>query len=622
MKIYPSTHKIKSVTDSHVDLDLNIPLAYIELDYSKYNIDKEVRDIANKDIKKEVIYNQEFDSADIKLFNKYNEAVNMDNLLTRVGNKYYYRPKEAISFRPQTFNYVATVKKQLDYKISKEYNLNIACVDDPDSLDLSDRMAIGFSSPNERNLIPPNITINNNKKDAQSFTNMTNNECDFLFIESSEGLYYDDVMDERIKIDKDMFLNKNTSLWITADYNRNYPHISTESKELYLLKHPLLNAKVEIGSRYYFDMDTLPYNPSIKYHNVFAGNRAPILIIEHLGKGFEIISHSEVLNNMQEYLQLIYEILMYCHLQGYKSTSVLNQWISNEVPDYQIESGSLVKKKYFTSDINIFNYFGLKNSEMTLYSVNISHDPENYNMPETYDPKIDLFDYTTAINFVGVSNGKLMFEKNMSSSSPYNTEPEKPLGWVSIYNGESILYLKELHYIVETDLTDKIFTSVNEDSLEVKILAFKSTSFGLDTQKPYEALIPFVKTEVNKIERIREADYTFYINKENQNIGFVFKEDFEDKLGIALFDVKIYQTADALNVTDMRQLGGGLKEDCIDNYNLMDIGHINGRPYRPTGTIVITLPKKLENYNNIIEKAIKKYIGASEVPVIFYEDKE
>ena len=622
MKIYPSTHEIKSVTDSHVDLDLNIPLAYIELDYSKYDIDKEVRDIANKDIKKEVIYNQEFDSADIKLFNKYNEAVNMDNLLTRVGNKYYYRPKETISFRPQTFNYVATVKKQLDYKISKEYNLNIACIDDPDSLDLSDRMAVGFSSPNERNLIPPNITINNNRKDAQSFTNMTNSECDFLFIESSEGLYYDDVMDDRVKIDKDMFLNKNTSIWITADYNRNYPHESTESKELYLLKHPMLNSKVEIGSRYYFDINTLPYNPSIKYHNVFAGNRAPILIIEHLGRGFEIVSHSDVLNNIQEYLQLIYEILMYCYLQSYKSTSELNQWISNEVPDYQIESGSLVKKKYFTSDINIFNYFGLKSSEMTLYSVNISHDPENYNMPETYDPTVDLFDYTTAINFVGVSNGRLMFEKNMSGSSPYNTEPEKPLGWISIYNGESILYLKELHYTIETNLTDKIFTSVNEDSLEVKVLAFKSTSFGLDTQKPFDTLIPFIKTEVNKIERIREADYTFYINKENQNIGFVFKEDFEDSLGIALFDIKIYQTADALNITDMRQLGGGLKEECVDNYNLMDIGHINGRPYRPAGTIVITLPKKLEKHNTLIEKAIKKYIGASEVPVIFYEDKE
>lgn len=622
MKIYPSTHKIKSVTDSHVDLDLNIPLAYIELDYSKYNIDKEVKNIANKDIKKEVIYNQEFDSADVKLFNKYNEAINMDNLLTRVGDKYYYRPKETISFKPQTFNYVATVKKQLDYKISNEYNLNIACIDDPDSLDLSDRMAIGFSSPNERNLIPPNITINNNRKDPQSFTDMTNRECDFLFIESSEGLYYDDVMDDRIKIDKDMFLNKNTSIWITADYNRAYPHVSTESKEFYILKQPILNSKIEIGSRYYFDIDTLPYNSSVKYHNIFSGNRVPVLIIEHLGKGFEIVSHSDLLKNMQEYLQLIYEILMYCYLKGYKATTELNQWISNEVPDYQIESGSLVKKKYFTSDINILSYFGLKSSEMILYSVNITHDSDNNNMPEIYDPSIDLFDYTSAIHFVGMSNGKLMFEKNISKSSPYNTEPDKPLGWISIYDGENILYLKELHYLIETNLTDKIFTSVNEDSLEIKILAFKSTSLGLDTQKPFDAIIPFVKTEVNKIERIREADYTFYINKENQNIGFVFAEDFKSNLGIALFNIKIYQTADSVNITDMRQLGGGLKEDSVDNYNLMDIGHINGRPYRPTGTIVITLPKKIEEYNNLIEKAIKKYIGASEVPVIFYEDKE
>ena len=105
MKIFPSTHKIKSVTDSHVDLDLNIPLAYIELDYSKYKIDKAFEDIVNTDIRAEVLVNQEFSSPNIKLFNKFGEAVNMDNLLTRVGNKYYYRPKEMIAFEPQKFEY-------------------------------------------------------------------------------------------------------------------------------------------------------------------------------------------------------------------------------------------------------------------------------------------------------------------------------------------------------------------------------------------------------------------------------------------------------------------------------------------------------------------------------------
>ena len=622
MKIYPSTHNIKSVTDSHVDLDLNIPLAYIELDYSKYNIEKKMKDISNKEIKQEVIYNQSFDSADIKLFNKFNEEVNMDNLLTRVGNKYYYRPKDAIMYKPQTFNYEAIIKKSLTYKIANEYKINVACVDDPDSLDLSDRLSIGFSNPSARDIVPPNIIINDNRMDSTTFTDMSLDDCDFLFIESSEGIYYDDVLDDRTEIDKDLFLENNTSIWITADYNRRYPHVSSSSVEQYILNKPLLNNSLTVNSKYYFNINTLPYNPSVKYHNIFKGDNMPIVIIEHLGKGFEIISHSDILKNVENNLQLMYEVIMYCYLNGYKKTGILNQWITNDVPDYQIEYGRLVKKKYLTSTINIFDYFGLSSSEITLYSVNITGDSENQNNPSTFDSDTDLFDYTTEIVFIGLSNGKLMFTKNSTKSSPYNNEPEKPIGWISIFNGDYMIYVKELHYIIETNLEEKIFTTVNDDNLEVKILAFKSTSLGVNTQKPFETTIPFVKTEVNKIERIREASYLFYINKENQNINFVFFFFFEDTLGTALFEIKIYQTTDAINVTDMRQLGGGLKEDQSDNYNLLDIGHINGRPYRKTGTIVFTLPKKLEQYNDLIEKAIYKYIGASEVPVIFYEDKE
>lgn len=622
MKIYPSTHNIKSVTDSHVDLDLNIPLAYIELDYSKYNIDKKIKDVANKDIRQEVIYNQVFDSADVKLFNKFNEEVNIDNLLTRVGDKYYYRPKESITYKPQTFNYEAIIKKSLDYKIANEYNINIACVDDPDSLDLSDRLSIGFSNPSERSLVPPNIIINNNRMDSQNFTDMSIEECDFLFIESSEGMYYDDIMDDRVEIDKDIFLDNNTSIWITADYNRRYPHESYDTVKPFVFKKPLLNKTLTINSKYYFNINSLPYNPSVKYHNLFSGDNSPIVIIEHLGKGFEIISHSDVLKDIKNNLQLIYEAIIYCYLNGYKKTALLNQWITNEVPDYQIEYGRLIKKKYLTSDINLFDYFGLSSSEMTLYSVNILGDYENQNNPNSFDESVDLFDYTSEINFVGISNGRLMFAKNVTKSSPYNIEPEKPIGWISVFNGDYVIYLKDLHYTIETNLENKIFTSINEDSLEIKVLAFKSTTLGLNTEKPFEAIIPFIKTEVNKIERIREANYLFYINKENQSMDFVFSEDFNNELGIPLFDIKVYQTSDSVNVTDMRQLGGGLKEDRVDNYNLLDIGHINGRPYRKAGTIVFTLPKKLEQYNNLIEKAIHKYIGASEVPIIFYEDKE
>lgn len=617
MKIFPSTHKIKSVTDSHVDLDLNIPLAYIELDYSKYKIDKVFEDIVNTEVKNEVLVNQEFSSPDIKLFNKFGEAVNMDNLLTRIGSKYYYRPKDMIAFEPQKFNYSVTVKSNIQYKIANKYNLNIACIDDPDSLDLSKRIAIGFSNPSARSLVPPNITINNNRMDAYAFTDMSIDDCDILFIESPDGIHYDDSLNP-IKIDKQNFLNNNTTLWIASDFDSNYPYENSTTPNTYIINNSILKSKASIVSNTYFVPNELKYNPNIIYHNIFDGDKCPVLIVEHIGKGYEIISHTDILNNMEDNIDVIYEAIMYCHLNAYKKTAKLTQWIASDVPDYQAQSGRLVKKKYFMSDVDLYDYFNLKSSEMTIYDIDIT-DGESSTMPD--NKTVDLYDHSNSINFIGMSGGKLMFDKTDNIRSSYSLEPEKPTGWVSLYDGNNIIYLRELHYVMETDLNDKVFTTIDNDNLKVKILAFKSTSLGINTQMPYDLIIPFIKTEVNGIERIREAEYVFYMNLDNQVIGFDFIEDYTEDKGIALFNIRVYQTPDSINVTDMRQLGGGLKEDAPNNYNLMDIGHINGRPYRPTGTIVFTLPTKYEKHKDLIQNAINKYIGASEVPVIFFEDK-
>ena len=615
MKIFPSTHNIKSVTDTHVDLDLNIPLAYIELDYTKYKIDKIMESVASQDIKQEVLLNQVFPSPAIKLFNKFGEEVNMDNLLTRIEDKYYYKPKDMISFAPHTFNYKATIKSRLSYKIANKYNINIACIDDPDSLDLSKRIATGFSNPGNRDIVPPNIVINNNRVDAQAFTDMSIHDCDILFIESPDGRHYDDSI-KPIPIEKNQFLDKNTTIWLASDFNRDYPHENLDTPTEYRLKNPHLNTSVRFVSNIYFNMDGLPQgNSSVIYHNIFDTKYPPILIVEHVGRGYEIISHSSILNDIQNNIQVMYECIMFCFLGAYKSTELLKQWITTDVPDYQIESGKLVKKKYFVSDIDLHRYFGLKTDELVLYDVSI-YDIENTNMPTS--PTEDLFEYNSAIQFIGMNGGRLMFNK--ISDSVYDNEPKKPIGWISIYDGSNVVYLRELHYTIETNLEDKVFTKINEDDLEVKILAFKSTSLGVNTQVPFDKIIPFIKTDVNGIERIREAEYLFYINVENQNIDFCFTEDYVEAYGVPLFKIKVYQTPDSIKTTDMRQLGGGLVEWEEDNYNLMDIGHLKGRPYRPAGTIVITLPSKYKDFEKEIEKAVKKYIGASELPVIFFED--
>lgn len=617
MKIFPSTHKIKSVTDSHIDLDLNVPLAYIELDYSKYQIDTVMADNTNTDIKEEVYINQEFLSPSIKLFNKYNEAVNMNSLLTRVGDKYYYRPKEMISFEPQKFKYDVTVKTKIEYKIANRYSLNIACVDDVDSLDLSRRIASGFSSPASREIVPPNITVNGDRLDAYAFTDMDIDTCDVLFIESPDGIHYDDSQKPTV-IDKNLFLNKNTAIWIASDYDRNYPYENTSSYDEYKIKSPILNSKVTVLSDVYFDMKAMPYNSNIIYHNIFNGDKAPILIVEHIGKGYEIISHSNIIKNIESNVKVMYEAIMFCYLNRYKTITNLHQWITTDIPDYQIESGKLVKKKYFVSDIDLYKTLNLKSNELMLYDVKITDEHSNAT-PD--DNSQDLYDYSNTIQFIGMSGGKLMFNKIKTENDTYKSEPQKPTNWVSIYDGTNVIYLKELHYLVETDLSNKVFTNIDNDNLNVKILAFKSTKLGIDTQMPFETTIPFIKTSVNGIEKIREAEYIFYINPNNQEISYDFTEDFSEEKGEVLFNIKIYQTADSVEVTDMRQLGGGLKEDAEDNYNLMDIGHINGRPYRQTGTVIFKLPEKYKDYENLIEKAINKYIGASELPVIFFENK-
>lgn len=616
MKIFPSTHNIKSVTDSHVDLDLNIPLAYIEMDYTKYEIQKSMESIANMDIKQEVLFNHAFDSPKVQLFNKFGEAINMDNLLTRIGDKYYYRPKEVISFKPQLFNYNATIKRKLDYKISNIYNINIACIDDPDSLDLSTRIASGFSNPSSREITPPNININNNRIDAQAFSDMNIQECDVLFIESPDGKHYDDSV-KPIEIDKQIFLDNNVAIWLASDFNSQYPHENEAGGKDFEIKQSILNTKTVINSSTYFNIDALPYNPNVIYHNLFIGDQAPIVIVEHIGKGYEIISSSEILKDIPKNIQLMYECIMFCHLNSYKKTEELSQWICSSVPDYQVESGKLVKKKYFISDIDLYKYFNLKASEMDLYSVDINANEDN---SITESKTEDLFEPNSTVHFVGTSGGRLMFNQNITRDSAYNLEPEKPIGWISIYDGSNINYVKEIHYIIETNLTNKIFTIVNDYDLAVKILSFKSTSLGIDLKIPVDKTISFIKTDVNKIERIKEADYLFYINLNNQVIDFVFVEDYKEDLGVALFTIKVHQTPDAINITDMRQLGGGLVEDEADNYNLMDIGHINGRPYRKAGTLVFTFPTKYKEYEDIILKAINKYISASDIPVILFED--
>lgn len=183
-------------------------------------------------------------------------------------------------------------------------------------------------------------------------------------------------------------------------------------------------------------------------------------------------------------------------------------------------------------------------------------------------------------------------------------------------------YLNELHYLIETDITNLVYLIETDNNLLVKIYGFKSSALGINIENSTDITIPFIRASNDMIERIREAEYIVYIM--NGHIEYCFIEDYDSTIDnqYPLFNIVVGQTDDSINTYDIRQLGGGLPEDEEDNYNLFDIGHINGRPYRSAGTIVITMPKKYEMYKDIINNIVNKYIVAEDYPVIYFEDEE
>lgn len=202
------------------------------------------------------------------------------------------------------------------------------------------------------------------------------------------------------------------------------------------------------------------------------------------------------------------------------------------------------------------------------------------------------------------------------------SEPKKPIGYTSVYSEGKVWYLPKIHYIIESDISMNTFVEEKEDSIEIKIYPFKSTKHGINTKYDFTLNIPIIKAENEFVSKIKEITYNIYIR--NGIIRYIPADQYdkEAKNSVVLFTVEIRQTANSINIYDMRQLGGGLPEDLPNNYNLLDIGHINGRPYRDSSTLVVTLPKRYEKFEKEIREAIDEFKVGEDYCALFFEDKE
>jgi len=70
---------------------------------------------------------------------------------------------------------------------------------------------------------------------------------------------------------------------------------------------------------------------------------------------------------------------------------------------------------------------------------------------------------------------------------------------------------------------------------------------------------------------------------------------------------------------DTRIMGGGLPDGQPDDYDMLDIGHVNGRPYRLGSAFIIRVPKKISNYESRIRTELDKHISAGDEYVLVFE---
>ena len=639
MKIYPSKHRIKQVAGSNIDRDITVPLAYVNNENTTYKISRKVNDAFSATTKKEVLPNQKLDNENVLLFDEYGNPANSSTVINRIDENYYYYPNNMIEFTPLQFSYKVTAKKEFSYSISKKFNMNITCLDDMERMYFINRISKILMAPSKKNGLPNNITINKDSTNLESFKYIDYDNTDFIILESNDGLNYnfvpDEIYDEKDEIQfgaaqtiaYNTFFEANINTWIVADEHYKYPITHGFGCDV-VLKSPMVSKTKKFHVKDYYNIND-PAFKGLTIHNLFENDICPILLIEHANQAFEILCSAEIFaeENINSYKTLIYEVLMYVYCNSYKTSKYVNEYITYSLPDYEVKSNQLNKKTSFVSNKNLNDLLRISSGNFTICNIDIVDNNESLATPND-----DLTNTVDGITCRGISNNRLVFQLNNNpdyvATSVYQ-EPQKPTGWKSIYYNGKIYYLEQIHYLMETnvgknqDEENKLFLIENGVDLIVRLYPFKSSKYGLNITKDIRLIIPFIKTTVRGVERVKNESYTVFMDLKSKTLDFCYESEYqesEDKVYIAI--VTIEEVKSDQYLTDMRLKGGGLPEDMPDNFNLLDIGHIYGRPYRQANTLVITLPKKYEPYKKEILDIVEKYKVAEDYTILFFEDED
>lgn len=589
MRIQMPQHEIKTTQQININ---EIPLSYINIDDIKLtteiNIDNNFLNESSIPIRAYT----EIKDPDILFFSK-DKSILKDIELKRYGNTYIYEPKDIVEFTPATFECNVLIKKNMTFKSSQNYNIKVSVIEDNKEITYAPNMIKLFADAYRRGIAPPNITINNQSLKPESLISSTLLDNDFIFARSPDGVNIVNEDDEVIQeINIQDLLNNHVNVWLSVDsFGDMLVKSNTEDFSITYDKFLLFNRKSYPQSStdkiYFFnELSTNKDYPISQYSYEFLSNS--ILVIEKKNCGYLIVTPTFLLNNLEDNACLIYEVLLNIFLRSYYKSATVSSWIVDEAIDYMAYSYkkiNLYHKTINLTDLLRNNNYEI-NGQYSLISINISNENVKF---KNLAPNGNMFFYK-----VGTKDPK----KNINEISYLTTKQTV------------VLYKQEDIYLIE----DKL----NIDSNIVDSIAYI-------TVHPYCSSSHKIHTKNDQTFTLTDLNIQYYIcvkesspEIENTFVMVPMDQYSYDKHGYILAYITLKSEKDT-KLYDIRILGGGLPLSERDNYNLIDIGNVYGRPYRIGSTMIIKLPKICKQYDTIIKQAINKHISSGDYPVIIYK---
>lgn len=593
MKIYPKIHDF--VSTSEIKNDVDIPISYINSDNYIYNY--EIDSSFNEDTKTPVLPYEIFDKSNVLFFDdNFNSVYGLD-VLVRQNDKYMYFPKNSKTFLPDTFNYSVICKRNMQYNSSRNYDLKVSCLDNKE-LEFSKTIMQIFGDGYKRDICPKNIIVNDGDMHLNSLVSSSIEDSDFLMINSKDGINFDDTT-----IDYDKYLSCNTNIWtfiddvdgifcadVKEDEEGNLINIDT----VYSFKNPYTTNKA-LTTNIYIDIQKLKELTNCNIINIMStdntDNKTPIVLIEVDKKGFIILSHSSILKQLNNNSHIIYETLFNVYSKTYVSTKEVNEWICDIVPDYEAINNRLVKKASFKSAVPVYSLLNLEKNEVII--IDVICDNENVKCTSNIDGYIDF---------------KLLFA----------TDPITDKDSIKIYtHRKDIMSIYEILYSVENKLDVRV--NIENDEATIILKPFKSSYRGINIKEDVVLKLRLKTIENYEETYITDSTFEIYITNGIIKIRKLSTENNYDDITM-LSKIRFIRNKADMNSFDMRVRGGGAS--IINNEDLFDVCDILGHAYRPGGTLIISLPAKLKEYDVLIKEEINKHkIADHHLMILYYEEE-